>query len=139
MSDVPAEEFVRAHCKKFNILEIAHDPWGLKRMRQELQREGLVMVEIDQGPKLLSDPMKELEAAVYGGRFHYDGNSVLAWAVSNVVCHLDKNENYFPNKESRTSSKKIDPVSALLNAMNRVIALNIKGVGQPRRTTLRLI
>jgi phage terminase large subunit-like protein len=139
MSDVPAEEFVRAHCKKFNILEIAHDPWGLKRMRQELQREGLTMIEIDQNAKLLSDPMKELEAAVYGGRFHYDGNSVLAWAVSNVVCHLDKNENYFPNKESRTSSKKIDPVSALLNAMNRVIALNIKGVGQPRRTTLRLI
>jgi phage terminase large subunit-like protein len=64
--------------------------------------------------------MNELEAAVYDGRFHYDGDPVLEWAVSNVVAHRDRNDNIFPTKE--TAENKIDPVTALLNALNRVIA-----------------
>jgi phage terminase large subunit-like protein len=64
--------------------------------------------------------MNELEAAVYDGRFHYNGDPVLEWAFSNVVAHRDRNDNLFPTKES--AEKKIDPVSALLNAMNRAMA-----------------
>jgi phage terminase large subunit-like protein len=38
--------------------------------------------------------------------------------VSNVVAHLDRNGNIFPTKEK--AEKKIDPVTALLNAVNRI-------------------
>jgi phage terminase large subunit-like protein len=87
--------------------------------------EGIEMVEVPQLPKYLSEPMKELEAAIYDGRFHFDGDPILIWAMSNVVCHLDKNDNLFPTKE--TYEKKIDPVTALLTALNRVMVTDDSG------------
>jgi len=64
----------------------------------------------------LDPAMKEVEAAVLSGRFHHDGDPVLAWAVGNVFVKPDANENIFPRKEDRPSIK-IDPASALFNAM----------------------
>jgi hypothetical protein len=68
-----------------------------------------------------------LEAAVYDGRFHFNGDPILSWAISNVVCHRDKNDNLFPNKERYEN--KIDPVTALLTALNRVMATAGNGEG----------
>ena len=80
------------------------------------------MVEVPQLPRYLSEPMKELEGAVYDGRFHYNGDGVMTWAASNVVCHPDKNDNLFPNKEKYDN--KIDPITALLTALHRVMMLH---------------
>ncbi|MBZ4260991.1 hypothetical protein LAN14_20735, partial [Mycobacterium tuberculosis] len=33
----------------------------------------------------MSPAMKELEAALAGGRFHHDGNPILTWCISNVI------------------------------------------------------
>ncbi|MCN2481274.1 tail fiber assembly protein [Escherichia coli] len=33
----------------------------------------------------MSDPMKELEAAIESGRFHHDGNPIMTWCIGNVV------------------------------------------------------
>ena len=43
------------------------------------------------------------EALVRSGRLHHDGDPVLAWMVSNVVCHRDKKDNIYPNKGKRCS------------------------------------
>jgi len=131
------EDDIRAACKQHSVIEVAHDPYGALEMVNKLQREGIRMFQVDQNVKNLSDPMKELEAAVYDGRFHYNGDPILTWAMSNVVCHPDKNDNLFPSKDGGPSStKKIDPVSALLNALNRVIALHATGALKPRRTEM---
>jgi phage terminase large subunit-like protein len=114
------EEAIREDARRFDVREVAHDPWNAVEIVNHLQQEGLTMVEIPQVVKSLSEPMNELEAAVYDGRFHYDGDPVLEWAVSNVIARRDRNDNLFPTKEK--PEKKIDPVSALLNAMNRVMA-----------------
>ncbi len=113
------EDAIRADCRSFEVLEVAHDPYQAQQFVNHLQPEGITMAEVPQTAKLLSEPMKELEAAVYDGRFHFDGDPILTWAISNVVCHIDKNDNLFPNKE--TYEKKIDPVTALLTAMRRVM------------------
>jgi phage terminase large subunit-like protein len=112
---------------KYEVVEIAHDPWQANQIATHLQNEGVVVVEIPQSTKYLSEPMKELEAAVFDGRFHYDGDPVLAWAISNVVCHRDRNDNLFPNKER--FENKIDPATALLTALNRVMAQDIESDG----------
>jgi phage terminase large subunit-like protein len=114
------EEAIREDGRRFDVREVAHDPWNAVEVVNHLQQEGMTMVEIAQVVKSLSEPMNELEAAVYDGRFHYNGDPVFEWAVSNVVAHRDRNGNLFPTKES--AEKKIDPVSALLNAMNRCMA-----------------
>ena len=46
--------------------------------------------------------------------------SVMDWMASNIVVKLDKNENYFPNKEHRDN--KIDGMVALFMAVNRILA-----------------
>lgn len=114
------EDWIRAQGKIFNIRDVGHDPWNATEIVNHLQKERLTCTEVPQTVQQLNEPMNELEAAVYDGRFHYDGDPVLEWAVSNVVAHRDRNDNIFPTKEK--AEKKIDPVTALLNALNRVIA-----------------
>jgi phage terminase large subunit-like protein len=114
------EDAIRADCKSYDVLEVAHDPYQAQQFVNHLMPEGIKMVEVSQMPKQLSEPMKELEAAVYDGRFHFNGDPIMSWAISNVVCHLDKNDNLFPTKQ--TYENKIDPVTALLTALNRVMA-----------------
>lgn len=109
---------IRAIAGRFQVLELCHDPWQAHDTMTRLQQDGIPVVQVKQLPQHLSDPMKEFEAAVYDGRFHFNGDPVLAWAVGNVVCKLDKNDNYFPNKEK--AENKIDPATALFTAMNGV-------------------
>jgi phage terminase large subunit-like protein len=125
------EQAIKDDCKNFDVERIAFDPAYTSGIPQHLTKDGYPTVEVLQRAQYLSEPMKELEAAIYGGRFHYNGDPVLAWAFSNVVCHPDKNENYFPNKEKGES--KIDPVSATLTGMNQVLAL-VPQSSKPRRT-----
>ena len=125
------EDAIRADCKKYDVLEVAHDPYQAQQFVNHLGPEGIVMVEVPQISRHLSEPMKELEAAVYDGRFHFDGNPVLTWAASNVVCHLDKNDNLFPTKQGY--EQKIDPVTALLTALNRVMATTDDSGKSPKK------
>jgi phage terminase large subunit-like protein len=113
------EDAIREDARTYQVLEVAHDPYQAVELVNHLQQDGIEMTEVPQLPKYLSEPMKELEAAVYDGRFHFDGDPLLTWSVSNVVCHLDKNDNYFPNKERYEN--KIDPITALLTALHRVM------------------
>jgi phage terminase large subunit-like protein len=115
------EDDIRADCRQFQVLEVAHDPYQAVEIANHLISEGITMTEVPQMPKHLSEPMKELEAAVYDGRLHHDGDPVLSWAISNVVAHRDKNDNLFPTKP--TYEKKIDPATSLLTGLNRVMAL----------------
>ncbi len=108
--------------ERFNFECIAFDPWSALQMQQNLAaktREDLV-ISVPQTVQNLSPAMKEVEAAVMSGRFHHDGNPVLAWAMSNVMAKEDANENLFPRKE-RNGINKIDPASALFTAMNRAM------------------
>ncbi len=119
------EDAIRDDARRFQVLEVAHDPYQAQQFVNHLQPEGILMVEVPQMPKHLSEPMKELEAAVYDGRFHFNGDPILTWAISNVVCHLDKNDNLFPTKERYEA--KIDPATALLTGLNRVMATTGSG------------
>ena len=65
--------------------------------------------------------MKELEALVLQGMFHFDGDPVLTWMISNVVAHLDAKENIYPRKER--PENKIDGAVALICALGMCITL----------------
>jgi phage terminase large subunit-like protein len=118
---------IEGELEVFNFACIAFDPWSALQMQQELAaRTGSdVVISIPQTVQYLSPAMKELEAAVLSGRFHHDANPVLTWAISNVMVREDANENIFPRKETTGGGlQKIDPASALFNAMNRAMVGN---------------
>ena len=66
-------------------------------------------------PAILSPAMKELEGAVYDGRFHHDGHPVLTWCISNVMTSESGAGNYrMPDKKK--PEDKIDAAIALFLA-----------------------
>ncbi|HUT42814.1 MAG TPA: terminase TerL endonuclease subunit, partial [Desulfobacterales bacterium] len=75
-------------------------------------------VEINQGPNQMSEPMKELEADIYSGKFVYNGDPVLTWMFSNTIIKQAKGggpvKKYYPTKDRPDA--KIDGVVALIMA-----------------------
>jgi phage terminase large subunit-like protein len=104
----------------YDMQAIAFDPWSALQMQQELTAKygEDVVLTIPQTTQYLSDPMKELQAACYSGRLHYNGDPVLTWAMSNVEVRAGQNESLFPRR-GKNDALKIDPVAALITAMNR--------------------
>jgi len=132
------EDAIKQDCKTFQVLEVAHDPWSAAEMTNHLSKEGIKMVAIPQNDRsLISPAMRELESAVYDGRFHYTGDPILAWAMSNVIAKANGTGELLPSKS--TGKNKIDPVSALLDAIIRVTALSVSGEAEQNRRTKMLV
>ena len=109
------EDDLREDARRFNVVNAGFDPWQASALIQRLQQDGLPVLEYRQTVQNMSEPMKELEALVLQGRFHFDGDPVLTWMISNVVCHTDAKENIYPRKER--SENKIDGAVALIAAL----------------------
>ena len=111
--------------KVYQCVEVAFDPFQAIQFSNQLKAKGFEMVEVKPTVLNFSEPMKELEALVISGRFHHDGDPVLTWMVSNVVCHLDNKDNIYPRKER--PENKIDGVVALLMALARLLSEEYDG------------
>jgi len=125
------QEEIEAEIPLFDRKCIAFDPWSALQMQQELAAKMPPdsVISIPQTTQFLSEAMKEVEAAVLSHRFHHDGDPVLGWAVSCVIAREDHNGNVFPRKEKNGVSK-IDPASALFNAMSRAM------IGKPQNQSV---
>ncbi len=117
--DVIREE-VRAMSPRFSVQEVAYDPWRATQLAHQLAKDGATVVEFRQTVQNMSPAMKEMGAAVKGGRFHHDGNPVLNWMISNVVAKEDAKENIYPRKDR--PDQKIDGPVALIMATGRAMA-----------------
>lgn len=111
-----------ADASLFEVREIAYDPWQAKQLSQELTAEGASVVEFRNTVANMSEPMKELDAAVRSCRLGHDGCPVFAWMASNVVARMDAKENIYPRKER--PGNKIDGIVALIMALGRWLALS---------------
>jgi len=97
------------------------DPHGATNLAHHLDDEGLTPITITQNYTNMSDPMKELEAAIASGRFHHDGNPIMTWCISNVIGkNLPGNDDVVrPIKQG--NDNKIDGAVALIMAVGRVM------------------
>jgi phage terminase large subunit-like protein len=110
---------IREAAGMYEMMTLAFDPWNALLMQQDLQDEfgEDLVITVPQTAQYMSEPMKEVQAAVYSGRFHHTGDPVATWAMSNVQVRSG-NEEILPRK-GKDDKLKIDPVSALVIAMNR--------------------
>ena len=126
VSDGPVTDFgairdsILEDCKRFDVEEVPYDPFQATQLAGELEQENVPMLEYRQTVANLSEPMKQFQALVLEGRIHFDGDPVLTWMVSNVVCHVDSKDNIYPRKEY--PENKIDGVVAGIMALARAIA-----------------
>ena len=124
------EDQLRADAVRLQDLrEVPFDPWQATHLANHMQAEGLPMVEMRQTVATLSEPMKTFEALVLQGpaRFQHDASPVMAWMVSNVVCHRDAKDNVYPRKEREEN--KIDGPVAVMMGLARALA-----GGKPERS-----
>lgn len=119
------EDDLREMLSQYDVKAIGFDPWGSTQLAIRLEQDGAPMVEIPQTVKNFSESMKEVEAKVVAGDLVRDKNPIMDWMASNIVVKLDKNENYFPNKDH--VDNKIDGMVALFMAVNRLIAESSDG------------
>ncbi len=113
--------------RMLNFAVVGYDPYQATQFATRMMDQGLPMVEIPHTVKNLSEPMKELEGRVLSGKFKHDGNPITTFCFSNVVAHVDKKDNIYPNKEFHEN--KIDGAVVTIMNMNRII------VGPPEYET----
>ena len=114
------EDEIRADVRTLNVEEVPFDPWQATQMASHLLAEGAPMVEYRQTVATMSEPMKTLEALVLQGKLTHDGNPMMTWMISNVVCHRDNKDNIYPRKER--NENKIDGPVAVIMGIGRIIA-----------------
>lgn len=114
------EDALRSDVARLDVQELPYDPWQATQLAGRLQAEGAPMVEYRQTVATMSEPMKTFEALVLQRKLTHDGNQVMTWMVSNVVCHLDAKDNIYPRKEREEN--KIDGPVATIMGIGRVLA-----------------
>lgn len=96
---------------------IGYDAWSadywVEEMKGYFGEEA--MIEVIQGKRTLSSPMKNLKADLKSKIVVYNNNPVDKWCLSNVNVDTDKNGNIQPEK-GRNKRKRIDGAAALLDA-----------------------
>ena len=108
------------------IVELAYDPrestYLVNNVMEWLGPEKCI--EITQGPALMSEPMKEVEALIYDCKLWHSGDPVLTWMMGNIVKRQGRNTGpvkyYYPTKER--NENKIDGGVCLIMATGRALA-----------------
>jgi phage terminase large subunit-like protein len=118
------EERILERAKHFQFTECPYDPFQAAQLVTHLSDAGLTMVEYGSTVRNMSEPMKQLEALVEAGKLFHDGNPVLTWCMSNVVCHTDAKDNVFPRKDRY--EYKIDGAVAAIMAFGRAMAAPVE-------------
>lgn len=95
------------------IREIPFDPWQATYFSTRMLARGAPMVEYRQILPTMSEPMKQFEALILSGKLTHDGNPMMSWMMSNVVCHLDIKDNIYPKKD-RPQNKIDGPVASIM-------------------------
>lgn len=103
-------------------LWVGYDSWNANYWKIDMEENGFDMVEVRQGFKTESAPLKQMKADLMDKKINYNNNPILKWNLSNVVVKVDDNENIMLSKEK--ARQRIDGVASLMDAY--VIYVNRK-------------
>lgn len=96
-------------------LWVGYDSWNAQYFCDDMKNAmGFDMVEVRQGFKTESAPLKQMKADLIDKKINYDNNPILKWNLSNVVVKTDDNENIMLSKEK--ARQRIDGVASLMDA-----------------------
>jgi len=107
----------------WKIQEFCFDPYNATHLANEMQEDGYTCVEIRQGVQTLSEPTKLFREMVAQGKIVHDGSPALKWCLANAVVQTDSNENIKLTKKKASDTKRIDLLSATIDALVRLAVL----------------
>jgi phage terminase large subunit-like protein len=112
------EEAIRQACRRWKVREIVCDPFRWARTYQQLEAEGLPIVEFPQSPQRMVPATQRFYEAVLNGGLTHSGDPRLARHVDNAVLKVDARGSRLA-KDTRNSPRKIDLAVAAVMAFDR--------------------
>lgn len=98
-----------------SALWVGYDPWGSAYWIEEMKETGFELEEVVQGPKTMSNPMKQLEADLREKKVNYNNNPITKWCLLNTAIKIDDNDNIRPVK-GKKQKQRIDGAVSLIDA-----------------------
>jgi len=116
------EAQVLADCERYDVREIAFDPWNATAFANDLQAAGVPISKLAKFAQTIANfaqPTKYLlEVLIPNRTLAHLANPVLTWMAKNLIVWTDPNGAQRPSKR-KSLRKKIDGMVALLNALGR--------------------
>lgn len=113
-SDV-TQWFIKMHIEyDISALWIGYDPWNTQYWLEEMKENGFEMIEVRQGAKTMSNPMKQLEADLIDKKVNYNNNPILKWCLTNTAVKRDDNDNMRPVKGKQQRARIDGTVSLII-------------------------
>lgn len=113
-SDV-TEWFLRMYAEySISTLWVGYDPWSSQYWVKEMKENGFEMLEVRQGAKTMSNPMKQLEADLIEKNVNYNNNPILKWCLCNTAVKRDENDNIRPVKGQKQRARIDGAVSLII-------------------------
>lgn len=113
-SDV-TEWFLRMYAEySISTLWVGYDPWSSQYWVKEMKENGFEMIEVRQGAKTMSNPMKQLEADLIEKNVNYNNNPILKWCLCNTAVKRDENDNIRPVKGQKQRARIDGAVSLII-------------------------
>lgn len=102
--------------KEYEIIPlwIGYDRWNASYWIQEMKGYGFNMVEVAQGARTMSQPMKELAAELDMKSINYNNNPILKWCLTNTSVKRDENDNIRPIKGANVRQRIDGTVSLII-------------------------
>jgi phage terminase large subunit-like protein len=105
---------------KFAVRDIGYDEWNAAWISKKLDESGFTTVKVPMTYGRMSEPMKNLMAAVLEHKLEHYGDPILSWNAGNVSATTNANGDIRPDKEK--SKEKIDGIVAIIIALSLVCA-----------------
>jgi phage terminase large subunit-like protein len=121
------EETLRQACTRWNVREIAADPFRWARSLQLLAAERLSVVEFPQNPSRMTPATQRFYEAVVNQTITHSGDRRLARHLANAVLKVDARGSRL-TKVSKTSERKIDLAVAAVMALDTAARFRPKTV-----------
>jgi len=112
------EEAIREACKKYDVVEIACDPYRWARTFQVLEDEGLPIVTFPQTASRMTPATTRFYEAVVNNQLTHNGDPKLERHIGNATLKVDQRGSRLA-KEKRGSTRRIDLAVASVMALER--------------------
>lgn len=118
------EDVIKELSQQFNVRSLSYDPKELNDfINRVMVWASFDVVEMQQAPALISEPMKEMEAQVAAGTLRHPSDPVTGWMASNVVKKEARGggpvKYYYPTKDR--PQNKIDGIVAAIMALRQAM------------------
>lgn len=115
-------DYIEDFSLRFQVNEIAYDPWNATGLATKLQQSGATIVPIRQGYASMSEPSKFLESLLVSAKMRHGGNPVLRFMAANVTVMSGANGSIRPIKPDRGGrGARVDGIVALIMAIGRAM------------------